>query len=414
MMNRRQFSGTALSITGLGITTFAHIPLLHAQTASLIAMRTWVAPEYVRVTIEYKGIVLVDSFQTEQGNPRLVVDIQGLTWNASVQNQLNASINSNPWVDKIRSAQHPNGSVRCVLDLKQAVVADVATVPANAGYQDRLLIDIYPANADLLAAWLNQQKTQQTATSTPTAAPRKPESTPTQTASPVSTTQPNKRRKVLAIDPGHGGEDPGAIGPGGTKEKDVVLSIALQLAQRVRSKLGWEGVLTRDDDYFVPLALRVKKARAAQADLFISIHADAFFTPTARGASVFALSDKGASSAAAKWIANKENDADLVGGLNLGKKDKQLTSVMLDLSTTAQIHSSLKLGKAMVKQLSSVAKMHKGTVEQAGFAVLKAPDIPSLLIETAFISHPEEERALADPKHQAKLVAAISKAIAAL
>jgi N-acetylmuramoyl-L-alanine amidase len=186
------------------------------------------------------------------------------------------------------------------------------------------------------------------------------------------------------------------------------------LAKRLRSKLGWNVVLTREGDYFVPLAERVKKARAAQADLFVSLHADAFYTPTARGASVYALSEKGASSAAAKWIANKENNSDLVGGLNIGSKDKQLASVLLDLSTTAQIKSSLSLGKRMVAQLGSVAHMHKSHVEQASFAVLKAPDIPSLLIETAFISHPDEEQALADPAHQAKLVAAISKAIATI
>ena len=223
---------------------------------------------------------------------------------------------------------------------------------------------------------------------------------------------PNKRSRIIAIDAGHGGEDPGAIGPAGTMEKDVVLTMALQLAQRMRKTYGWQVVLTRDGDYFVPLAQRVHKARAAKADLFVSIHADAFINPAARGASVYALSDKGASSAAAKWIANKENDADLVGGLNLSDKDKLLTSVMLDMSTTAQIKSSLKLGAGVLKQLNGVAHLHKKAVEQAGFAVLKAPDIPSILIETAFISHPDEERMLADPLHQTQLVFALAKAIA--
>jgi N-acetylmuramoyl-L-alanine amidase len=427
------------------------LPSVAPSTAKLLALRTWPAPDSLRLALEYKGLMTVSSFLTDDGAPRLVVDMVGLTWSAEVQHQLNQVLEKNTLVERVRAAIQPstsgNGSsmtVRAVFDLKRSAVAEVSTVPAAGNYQSRLLIDVYPAQTDLLGLWLARQNSAHDKQTKPATAPtiasvepkavpkldpvvapkptekseKKPNTTPTvaATTSPAKpTAQATKKRiKTIAIDAGHGGEDPGAIGPAGTYEKDVVLSMALQLAKRLRSKLGWNVVLTREGDYFVPLAERVKKARAAQADLFVSLHADAFYTPTARGASVYALSEKGASSAAAKWIANKENNSDLVGGLNIGSKDKQLASVLLDLSTTAQIKSSLSLGKRMVAQLGGVAHMHKSHVEQASFAVLKAPDIPSLLIETAFISHPDEEQALADPTHQAKLVAAISKAIATI
>jgi N-acetylmuramoyl-L-alanine amidase len=224
------------------------------------------------------------------------------------------------------------------------------------------------------------------------------------------------RLVIIALDPGHGGEDPGAVGPAGTKEKDVVLQMALLLRDKINSpQLGglkapthtFRAFLTRDGDYFVPLHERVRKAQKVQADLFVSIHADAFFTPTARGASVFALSQKAASSSAAKWIADKENKADSVGGLNIKTKDKAVASALLDMSTTAQIKDSLNVGGAVLGEIGSMAKLHKAKVEQASFAVLKAPDIPSVLIETAFISHPEEEQKLRDPVYQEQLVSAI-------
>jgi N-acetylmuramoyl-L-alanine amidase len=426
------------------------LPATASSTAKLLALRTWPAPDSLRLALEYKGLMTVSSFLTEDSTPRLVVDMVGLTWSAEVQHQLNQVLEKNSLVERVRAAIQPsitgagaNMTVRAVFDLKRSAVAEVSTVPAAGNYQSRLLIDIYPAQTDLLGLWLARQNAEHDKAAKPSTSPTAPTAPAIATVDPKvvpklessAATKPNvtatnttaattlpkaiaqapkKRIKTIAIDAGHGGEDPGAIGPAGTYEKDVVLSMALQLAKRVRSKLGWNVVLTRDGDYFVPLAERVKKARAAQADLFVSLHADAFYTPTARGASVYALSEKGASSAAAKWIANKENDSDLIGGLNIGSKDKQLASVMLDLSTTAQIKTSLSLGKRMVTQLGGVAHLHKPHVEQASFAVLKAPDIPSLLIETAFISHPDEELALADPKHQAKLVVAISKAIATL
>jgi N-acetylmuramoyl-L-alanine amidase len=218
---------------------------------------------------------------------------------------------------------------------------------------------------------------------------------------------------VVAIDPGHGGEDPGAVGPTGLKEKDVVLAIADQLRQRINGATGIRAMLTRDADFFVPLHERVRKARRVQADLLVSVHADAFITPQARGASVFALSDHGASSAAASWMARRENSADLVGGLDtVSPRDQQLLRAMLDMSTAAQIKDSLRVGNAVLRRIGHIGALHQGVVEQAGFAVLKAPDIPSILVETAFISNPAEEEKLRDPEYRVMLVDAIGSAVA--
>lgn len=219
------------------------------------------------------------------------------------------------------------------------------------------------------------------------------------------------RMITIALDPGHGGEDPGAIGSSGSREKDIVLAIAKRLKGKLEQHPNIRVMLTRDGDYFVPLGTRVDKARKVQADLFVSIHADAFVQPSARGSSVFVLSEKGASSSAARWLANKENDADNIGGVNVQGQDKQLASVLFDLSTTAQINDSLKLGKAVLSEIGGINRLHKGSVEQAGFAVLKAPDIPSILIETAFISNPEEEARLKDNDYQNKLADAVVKGI---
>ena len=220
---------------------------------------------------------------------------------------------------------------------------------------------------------------------------------------------------IVALDPGHGGEDPGAIGPAGTREKDVVLRVAHLLRDRINATTvggnPMRAFLTRDGDYFVPLGTRVQKARRVQADLFVSIHADAFTTPAASGASVFALSDRGASSTAARWLANKENQADLVGGINVQSKDQHVQRALLDMSTTAQINDSLKLGSVLLGEIGNVGKLHKPRVEQAGFAVLKAPDIPSVLVETAFISNPDEEKRLRSSAYQEQLADALMRGI---
>jgi N-acetylmuramoyl-L-alanine amidase len=212
---------------------------------------------------------------------------------------------------------------------------------------------------------------------------------------------------TVMIDPGHGGEDPGAVGRGGTYEKTVTLQIGHRLRELIAADPQMRVAMTRDADYFVPLRTRVAKARAVQADLFVSIHADAWIRPDARGSSVFALSENGASSSAAAYIARKENDADKIGGINMASKDRQLQRVLLDLSTTAQINDSLKLGGSVLRELERINQLHKPRVEQAGFAVLKAPEIPSILIETAFISNPDEEKRLRDDQYQDQMARAI-------
>ena len=228
---------------------------------------------------------------------------------------------------------------------------------------------------------------------------------------PVASPAVPVRRLTIAIDPGHGGEDSGAVGRRGTYEKDVVLAIARRLKAILDDDRNTRVYLTRDDDYFVPLAQRVQKARRVQADLFVSIHADAFREPQARGSSVFALSDHGATSAAAKWLAQKENAADLIGGVNLDGRDPVLARTLLDLSQTAQISDSLKVGQQVLNGIATHNPLHKGTVEQAGFAVLKAPDIPSILVETAFISNPEEEMKLRSDRHQQRFAESIAGGI---
>ena len=252
------------------------------------------------------------------------------------------------------------------------------------------------------------------------APPAAPTATPAPTPAPArsstgATARQTDRIIIVALDPGHGGEDPGATGPAGTHEKDVVLRIAFLLRDRINATSvngnPMRAFLTRDADFFVPLGTRVEKARRVQADLFMSIHADAFTTPAARGASVFALSQSGASSTAARWLANKENQADLVGGLNVRAQDQHVQRALLDMSTTAQINDSLKLGSALLGEISSVGQLHKPRVEQAGFAVLKAPDIPSVLVETAFISNPDEEARLRSRDYQERLADALMRGI---
>jgi N-acetylmuramoyl-L-alanine amidase len=311
-----------------------------------------------------------------------------------------------------------------------------------AAYQHRLVFDLYPTEErdPLLALVRDKERAENAAAKAvqdalgdfigrverPPALPTKPgiaapppstsTPVPSQTAAPPEPPSLAMQKRIdrliiVALDPGHGGEDPGAVGPSGLREKDVVLSIARQLRDRLDAVPGMRVMMTRDADFFVPLHDRVRKARRVQADLLVSIHADAFFKPEARGASVFALSTDGATSAAARWMANKENAADVVGGVNVAVKDAQVLRAMLDMSTSAQIKDSLKLGSEVLSRIGRVGRLHKSRVEQAGFAVLKAPDVPSILVETAFISNPEEEAKLRDPQYQAALVEALATGI---
>lgn len=374
-----------------------------------MAVRVWPAEDYTRVTLENDSQLKVSHFLVKDPE-RLVVDIDGLELNATLKELVAKIAPNDPYIRQVRVGQNRPGVVRLVFDLKAEISPQVFTLDPVGGYQHRLVFDLYPVNppdpiAELIA---RSNAREQAPAHTADAAPIDAQAVKNTPAEPR---QQLSRMVTIALDPGHGGEDPGAIGRAGNREKDVVLAIAKRLKARIEEQPNMRAMMTRDADFFVPLHVRVQKARKVQADLFVSIHADAWVEPTARGASVFTLSEKGASSTAARWLANKENSADLIGGVNIKHHDRQLASVLLDLSTTAQISDSLKVGKAVLTEIGGINRLHKPHVEQAGFAVLKAPDIPSILIETAFISNPEEEAKLTDEAYQEQLAEAILKGI---
>jgi N-acetylmuramoyl-L-alanine amidase len=446
-----------------------------ARGATILAVRVWPAADYTRVTIESDA--RLNSQQLVVGSPpRLAVDIEGIDLSPELRELVGKIKPGDPFINGLRVGQNAPKVVRIVFDLKQAVVPQVFSLAPVAAYKHRLVLDLYPEQAidpmeALIAERLRDAPRAGSGSNTNNApavagivpsAPAAPAADPLgelmaqqsmrpgpQTPPPVLITPPppvvgtapvrpvappppvaaarggsstaatasrTDRIIIVALDPGHGGEDPGAIGPNGTREKDIVLQVAHRLRERINassvSGSPMRAFLTRDADFFVPLGVRVQKARRVQADLFVSIHADAFTTPAARGASVFALSQSGASSSAARWMANKENDADKVGGVNVGGHEAQVQRALLDMSTTAQINDSLKLGGAMLGEIKNIgARLHKGQVEQAGFAVLKAPDIPSVLVETAFISNPEEEANLRRVDYQENLADALMRGI---
>jgi N-acetylmuramoyl-L-alanine amidase len=411
-----------------------------ARGLTILAVRVWPSKDYSRVTIESDaGLKTKYYFIAEP--PRLAVDIEGIDLIPALRELVAKVKPDDPNISGIRVGQNAPGVVRLVVELKQPMMPQVFSLQPVAAYQHRLVFDLYPTKvADPLEALIAERLKDRPATAPapaadplgdliarqtdrPAPAPAPPAAGADKAPAPATSPPPetvgqgagsrNKtdRLIIVALDPGHGGEDPGAIGPGGTREKDVVLQIALRLRDRINAIPNMRAYLTRDADFFVPLHIRVQKARRVQADLFISIHADAFFTPRPQGASVFALSEKGASSSAARWIADKENSADLVGGVNVKAKDAQVQKALLDMSTTAQINDSLKLGGAMLGEIGSVGKLHKPRVEQAGFAVLKAPDIPSVLVETAFISNPDEEAKLRSEAYQVQLADALMRGI---
>ncbi|HYF42275.1 MAG TPA: N-acetylmuramoyl-L-alanine amidase [Ramlibacter sp.] len=391
-----------------------------ARGATIVAVRVWPAPDYTRVTIESDG-QLSSRQIIVTSPPRLAVDIDGIELNPALRELVAKVQADDPFIAGIRVGQNAPGVIRLVIDLKQAALPQVFTLPPIAAYQHRLVFDLHPLKAvDPLEA-LIAERMKDPAAPVPAPAPPDPlgELIARQQDRPRPTPavpQKTDRLIIIALDPGHGGEDPGAIGPAGTREKDVVLQIAHKLRDRINATTlngnPMRAFLTRDADFFVPLQVRVQKARRVQADLFVSIHADAFMTPTARGASVFALSHNGASSSAARWLANKENQADLIGGVNVKTQDSQVAHALLDMSTTAQINDSLRLGGALLGEIGSMgARLHKRHVEQAGFAVLKAPDIPSVLVETAFISNPEEEAKLRSQAYQDELADALMRGI---
>lgn len=385
-----------------------------AFASQILAVRVWPSDDYTRVTLENDTNLKTNHFLLK--NPdRLVVDVEGIDLNPTLKSLIAKIQPNDPYIQQVRVGQNKPNVVRLVFDLKTEVNPQVFSLKPVGEYQHRLVFDLYPVNppdpiAELIkkGQWSAGMPNGDTDTHMPPAVAQvdPPYAEPKIDRSPQVT-----RMLTIALDPGHGGEDPGAIGRRGSYEKNVVLEIAKRLKKQLEEQPNIRVMLTRDADYFVPLHTRVKKARKVQADLFVSIHADAFIKPTASGSSVFALSEKGASSTAARWLANKENAADLIGGTNIKDHDKQLASVLLDLSTTAQISDSLKLGQAVLHQIGGINRLHKGAVEQAGFAVLKAPDIPSILIETAFISNPKEEAKLNDDAYQEKMARAITKGI---
>ncbi|HRA14618.1 MAG TPA: N-acetylmuramoyl-L-alanine amidase [Giesbergeria sp.] len=418
-----------------------------ARGATIVAVRVWPAPEYSRVTLESDQPLRAKKFFVSTP-PRLAVDIEGLDLSPELRELVAKVRPDDPNIAGIRVGQNAPGVVRLVVDLKQAALPQVFSLAPVAAYGHRLVFDLYPENPiDPLEA-LIAERLRDTGEITPTNphheapppswsleaadplgeliaradAPRKPTAAvvapeaPPAPAPPITLkAQHTDRLIIIALDPGHGGEDPGAVGPAGTREKDVVLKVAHLLRERINATTvggnPMRAYLTRDGDYFVPLGTRVQKAQRVQADLFVSIHADAFTNPDARGASVFALSQNGASSSAARWLANKENQADLVGGLNVRAKDRHVQRALIDMSTTAQINDSLKLGSVLLGEIGNVGKLHKPRVEQAGFAVLKAPDIPSVLVETAFISNPQEEARLRTSAYQEQLADALMRGI---
>ena len=386
------------------------VPGAWAEAGRIATARMWPAQEYTRVVLESQSPIAHQLLVLK--NPdRLVLDLPGTELTSEIAQLPNRVLPSDPYISGIRVGKKAPTVVRVVLDLKSEVRADAFALQPFAEFGYRLVLDVYPLTPiDPLMALLEGERAKEAAAPVraqegSTAARERPPGN-----RPEASTRP--RRITVAIDPGHGGEDPGAIGHRGTYEKNVALAIGRKLKTLVDAEPNMRAMLTRDDDYFVPLAERVQKARRVQADLFISIHADAFREPNARGSSVFALSESGATSAAAKWLAQKENSADLIGGVDLDRRDPMLARMLLDLSQTAQINDSLKVGRQVLEGIGTHNALHKATVEQAGFAVLKAPDIPSILVETAFISNPDEELKLRSEHHQQKFAGSIRDGVA--
>ncbi len=448
VLTTRRRALLALGRSGGSLVLLLTAPQL-AWGAAIVAVRMWPARDYTRVTLESDQPLAANHFLID--NPlRLVVDLEGLELTPTLRELVGKVRPDDPFVAGLRVGQYQPRVVRLVFDLKQGIAPQQFTLQPVASFQHRLVFDLYPTTApDPLLALIREKEAAEQAAAqavqdalgeliarldppsleaTLPVPPGPGAAAPGLAASQAlpGTAAPPRRQApatpaersrvdrliIVALDPGHGGEDPGAIGPTGLREKDVVLAVALSLRDQLNAMPGMRVMMTRDADFFVPLHERVAKARRVQADLFVSIHADAFIRPQAAGASVYALSTRGATSTAARWMAQRENAADEVGGVNVAAvSDRQVLRAMLDMSTTAQIKDSLRLGSEVLQYMGRVGRLHKRQVEQAGFAVLKAPDIPSILVETAFISNPEEEKKLRSPAYRAQLVDALAKGI---
>lgn len=406
-----------------------------AKNAETVAVRIWPATAYTRMTLESDAALSYKHFTLNHPD-RLVVDIQGAVLNPILLTLPQKVLPQDPYIASVRVGQYTPDTVRVVLDLKAGVNPQVFTLKPVADFRHRLVIDLYPSAAvalaeeanDPLMALLQDYNRGQVRSDGTTTAQAQVQTPPVAKPSdsvlpphsnrgkqPPKTQEPGKRsqqrRAIVVLDPGHGGEDPGAIGPSGLKEKNVVLAVARETKKRLEA-LGYKTYMTRNEDVFIPLGVRVAKARSLKADVFVSIHADAFTNPSARGTGVYALSRKGATSAAARFLAQTQNNADLIGGVRLSN-DKSVNNTLIDLTQTATINDSLRLGRGMLGQLGKINKLHKGHVDQANFAVLRAPDIPSILVETAFISNPTEEKLLASADFRKKLAQSIASGIKA-
>ena len=344
-----------------------------AATVQLENIRIWAAPDNTRIVFDVSGPV-EHRIEKLQDPRRIVVNIL----NAGLKTTLPQPAAGDNYLYQLRSGIQKQNDLRMVLDIKQDAKVNSFLLPPNQGYGHRLVIDLSEAGG---------RQVLQTVT--------------------VNKTLSGTRDVVIAIDAGHGGDDPGARGPGGSREKDLVLQIARQLAAMVNRERGMRALLVREGDYFIPLRKRMAKARQHKADLFVSIHADAFRDPAARGASVYTLSERGASSEAARLLAERENASDLIGGVSLDVEDDTLASVLLDLSQTASLEMSIDVADRVLGSLKNLGNIHKRRVQSAGFAVLKSPDIPSILVETAYISNPAEEKKLRDPGYQQRMAGAI-------
>ena len=443
LLSRRLFTRQLVAAT-FGCATL--LQWRSASGATVMAVRIWPARDYTRVTIELDREL---KFKQDylKAPERLFVDLEGLDIDPQIKDIVAKVAPNDPYIASVRVAQYANKVVRLVFDLKSAVKPKLFALAPVGPYQHRLVFDLYPLQeVDPLSVLIDRQGQRPAGSVSPpfiAAAPSqpdaiesllkggaaksdsaKPEASKPNIPKSAPSAQPKvdkpaiavkpivERMVTIAIDPGHGGEDPGASGKGGTLEKDVVLAISQKLRDRIESEPNMRAYLTRDADYFVELASRVQRARRVKADLFVSIHADAFINEQAKGASVFALSERGASSTAARWMAKKENSADQIGGVPLSSKPG-VAQVLLSLSTEAQIRMSTVLAKTVLSELGAVGNLHKPHVEQANFAVLRSPDIPSILVETAFISNPQEEARLGDEKYQTKIANAIFNGIKA-
>lgn len=429
MLNRRRLMLGASSTLLLSLA-----PWQIAKGARMVDVRMWPAEEYTRVTLEYDTPLNFKYFFVRSSTPlRLVVDIKGLELTAQLQKQIAAVKPDDPYIAAMRIGQYQPDTVRLVMDLKTDVKPEVFQLQPFANYKYRLVFDIYPVNptdeiSKLLAgreegsesdddqddplgsllAGLGKEPNIPDNPETPTIAQTKPSTKPK-----VAPKKPkkSKHRLIVVVDPGHGGEDPGAIGRGRNREKTVVLQIGRRLAALINADPNMKAIMTRNSDHFVSLGGRVAIARRAKAHLLVSIHADAWIKPSARGSSVFCLSERGATSAAARWLAKNQNESDLIGGVNIASVDRQVASVLVDMTASWTINYSLGLGASVLNEMKSVNRLHKRHVEQAGFAVLKGQGIPSILVETAFISNPTEERLLINGRHQQKIAQAIYNGI---